>query len=41
MLVDFARLYSIARMQGNEDAADRIRDVLLWLLSTPIGARGD
>lgn len=34
MLVDFARLYSIACMQGNEDAADRIRGVLLWLLQT-------
>jgi len=32
MLVDFARLYSIARSQGNTEAAAKIRGVLLWLL---------
>ncbi len=32
MLLDFTRLYIIACSQGNAEAAERIRDVLLWLL---------
>ncbi len=32
ILIDFARYYVIAIGQGNDEAAMKIRGVLLWLL---------
>ena len=34
MLVDFARLYTIAMAQGNTKAARMIADVMAWLLES-------
>ncbi len=40
LLTDFARLYAYAKSQGNEEAAIKIKSVLLWLLGIDYLTKG-